>query len=96
MSDAPSLYQTTVRVSHDVLAQEVSGETVLLHLGRERYFGLNELGTRVWQLLGEHDNLGAVLARLLEEYDVEEQRLRADLEQLAQQLVEAGLLELGG
>jgi hypothetical protein len=39
------------QISPDVLSQEVHGETVLLDLAGETYFGLNEVGTRIWQLL---------------------------------------------
>ena len=46
-------FQTTDRfhISEEVLSQEVNGETVLLDLEGEAYFGLNEVGTRIWQLL---------------------------------------------
>ena len=46
-------FQTTDRfsISDEVLSQEVNGETLLLDLEGESYFGLNEVGTRIWQLL---------------------------------------------
>ena len=40
-----------IRISDNVLSQEVAGETVLLDLASESYFGLDEVGTRVWQML---------------------------------------------
>jgi len=45
----------TVKLLPDVLSQEVDGETVLLNLNSENYFGLDEIGTRIWQLLQEPD-----------------------------------------
>ena len=42
-----------IEISEDVLFQEVGGETVLLDLASEQYFGLDAVGTRIWQLLGE-------------------------------------------
>ena len=38
-------------ISKEVLSQELNGETVLLDLQGESYFGLNEVGTRIWQLI---------------------------------------------
>ena len=38
----------TVTLSPEVISQEVSGETVLLDLESENYFGLDEVGTRIW------------------------------------------------
>ena len=37
-------------ISSEVLSQEVNGETVLLDLEGECYFGLNEVGTRIWRV----------------------------------------------
>ena len=50
----------SITVSTEVLSQEVSGETVLLDMQSESYFGLDEVGTRIWQLLQEKDDLQAV------------------------------------
>ena len=81
-------------VSKDVLFQEVSGETVLLDLASEQYFGLDEVGTRVWQLLNEGQSLDAMLEVLLGEYEVERERLEADVRALLESLIEAGLVQL--
>ena len=45
-----------ITISPEVMSQEVSGETVLLDLQSESYFGLDEVGTRIWQLLQEKEN----------------------------------------
>ena len=45
--------EQTLSVSTEVIAQEVSGETVLLDLKSEQYFSLDVVGTRIWQLLNE-------------------------------------------
>ena len=79
-------------VSKDVLFQEVSGETVLLDLASEKYFGLDPVGTRVWQLLNEDKNFGGMIATLLEEYDVERAQLEGDVRDLLGSLLEAGLI----
>lgn len=78
----------------DVLSQEVSGETVLLDLKGECYFGLDNVGTRVLQLLKEHGDLKKVHDTMLKEYDVEEDQLEKDLHELVLKLVEAGLVEI--
>ncbi len=83
-----------VQVLPDVLSQEVSGETVLLDLNNENYFGLNEVGTRIWQLLQEDGSLLSVLERMLKEYDVTEDQFVMDIEQLITNLNEAGLIEI--
>lgn len=84
----------SVTVSSEVLSQEVSGETVLLDMESESYFGLDEVGTRIWQLLQEKDGLQAVFDAILSEYDVEADRLESDLEELLSRLEGAGLVTM--
>lgn len=80
--------------SPDVISQEVSGETVLLDLQSENYFGLDEVGTRIWQLIKETGDLEAIYQTLLSEYDVSEQRLQQDLETLLGEVAALGLITL--
>jgi hypothetical protein len=83
-----------IEISEDVLFQEVGGETVLLDLHSEQYFGLDAVGTRIWQLLGEGAGAEAVVETLLEEFEVERATLAADVSTLLDQLAEAGLIRL--
>ena len=86
------IWNTPVTVAPDVLHQELGGETVLLNLANESYFGLDEVGTRIWQVLSETSSLPDVVTRLLAEYDVTSEQLRGDVERLVTQLAEAGLV----
>jgi hypothetical protein len=81
-------------ISPEVLFQEVGGETVLLDLASENYFGLDEIGTRIWGLLQSGSSIGETLDTLMEEYEVERETLEKDVGELLEKLVEAGLIEL--
>ena len=80
--------------SNDVLFQEVGGEAVLLHLGSEQYFGLDPVGTRIWQLLGEDAHLQRTFEVMREEYEVDPARLESDLLALVGKLADAGLVQV--
>jgi len=84
----------TITLSPDVISQEVSGETVLLDLESENYFGLDEVGTRIWQLIKETNDLKAIYDTLLSEYDVQEERLQQDLDTLLSEISGLGLITL--
>lgn len=83
-----------ITLSPDVISQEVSRETVLLDLESENYFGLDEVGTRIWQLIKETGDLQAVYDTLLEEYEVSGERLQQDLETLLTEISDLGLVTL--
>lgn len=81
-------------ISSEVLSQEVNGETVLLDLQGECYFSLNEVGTRIWQLLQCDSSVGEALDVLSDEYDVSREQLEGDVGELLDKLSGAGLVTL--
>lgn len=83
-----------IRIAPEVLDQEVQGESVLLHLGNESYFGLNPLGTVVWQRIQAGMTLRQIHRWLLDAYAVEAEQLERDLLLLIADLHRAGLILL--
>lgn len=81
-----------VRVNDDVLFQELKGEAVLLNLKSGIYFGLDPVGTRIWQLLADQDQLSDIARTIVAEYEVTEDRCAADLMALVAELERHGLV----
>jgi hypothetical protein len=84
-----------ITISDEVLAQELAGETVLLDLASESFFGLDEVSTRVWQLLRSGTGQAQLVETLLDEYEVEREVLEKDVGQLLGRLCDAGLITIG-
>ncbi len=84
----------TIARAPNVISQEVAGETVLLDLDSEHYFGLDSVGTRLWQVIEEKGQLQAIVDTRLQEYEVEEERLLQDLEALLHDICCKGLVKL--
>jgi len=80
--------------SPDVLFREVCGESVLLDLSSENYFGLNEVGTRIWQLLQSGFSVGDTVDALTREFEVQRVTAESDLDELLGRLVQAGLVKM--
>jgi len=83
-------FDMRVTASADVVTRRLDDELVLLNLESENYFGLDEVGTRMWEVVTSSPNVEDAFEQLLSEYDVDAERLRDDLEQLLSRLVEAG------
>lgn len=83
-----------VAVPAHVLVRFLDKESVLLNIETERYFGLDETGTRMWQLVTVAPSVDAAYLQLLDEYDVEAELLRSNLTDLLTRLVENGLLQV--
>jgi hypothetical protein len=69
---------------------------VLLNLKSESYFGLDQVGTRMWALLTTSDSVQAAYEKLLDEYDVSADELRQDMRDLIEKLIAHGLVEVAG
>ena len=89
----PISFSARVAVPPHVLLQRVGEESVLLHVDKECYFGLDPVGTRMWEALTKAKTVEAAYQELLAVYDVDAGRLRQDLEGLVENLVKNGLLE---
>jgi hypothetical protein len=83
---------SNITISQDVIFKELDGEAVLFDLQSERYFGLDEVGTRMWHLLTENSDTETILTQLLVEFDVDETTLRQDVTHWIAELVKAGLV----
>ena len=44
-------FSNTVSVPDGVMIRELDGEAVILNVNTEHYFGLDEVGTRIWMVL---------------------------------------------
>lgn len=80
-----------VTPSDDAVFRELDGQSVLLNLATGMYFGLDAVGTHVWQLAAADGSLRAVRARLVDQYDADPSTIERDLLALAETLVAKGL-----
>jgi pyrroloquinoline quinone biosynthesis protein D len=67
-----------VRRQDGILAQEAHGQTVLLRLDDGGYYALDDVGAMIWELCDGERSVGAIVARLCEEFDAPESMIAAD------------------
>ena len=85
---------SAVRITDDVIFNDLQGEVVLLNLKTGIYFGLDPVGTRAWQLIQDHGCLGPVKDAMLGEYEVSAEELWEDVQDLVVRLADNGLVEV--
>ena len=83
-----------VKAAQHVLVRELEGESVLLNLDSESYFGLDDVGTRMWSVLTTSETVQESFDILVGEFDVSREQLRSDLTALIESLIEHGLVEI--
>jgi hypothetical protein len=84
-----------LRVADSVVFRELDSEAIILNLETGTYFGLDGVGTQIWQRLERQESIDAVVAALVAEFDVESDRARADVLGLIGQLIHHGLMLAG-
>lgn len=77
-----------------VLIRHLDGESVLLNLDTEKYFGLDAMGARMLVQITESPCIEAAYEKLLEEFEVAPEVLRGHLTDLLSRLVDNGLLDV--
>ena len=86
----------TIAIPHpDVVCTELqNGDTVLLHLGSQTYFTVNETGSRIWQLLADGLTVAEIGQELETRYEVTPERAQQSVINLVTDLAQAQLVTL--
>jgi hypothetical protein len=83
-----------ISISPDQVSSELGEEAVILNVKTGIYFGLNEVGARIWKLIQEPVAISRVVQTLLNEYDVEQDQCEQEVLSLIQDLMNAALVEV--
>ena len=73
---------------------DLGGEAVILALESGQYYSLNNVGTRVWELVQESKTVKDLVQEIMEEYDVEAELCKTDILTLLEDLASEGLVEV--
>jgi hypothetical protein len=88
---------TVVRSSERCVTRKIAGETLVIPIAGgvadlEAIFTLNEVGSRIWALLGSEVPVRQIIDRIIIEYDVSREQAASDVEQFLDALRSARLL----
>ena len=76
------------------ISSEIADEAVILNLDSGIYYGLNEVGARIWELIQQPQSFSELCSILLEEYDVSAEACERDLKKILLDLKTASLIEV--
>jgi Coenzyme PQQ synthesis protein D (PqqD) len=92
--DQPLSASSIVGATRDHVSCSLGDEAAILNMKNTVYYGLNPVGTRVWDLVQQARSVGEIRDALLDEYDVEAEQCERDLLDLLQKMREQGLIEV--
>ncbi len=94
--EANILSGDVVVVAQDLVSADLEREAVILNLKDGVYYGLDPMGARIWNLIQQPRSVTEIIETLLEEYEVDPQRLSNDLLGLLKEMAARGLIEVRG
>ena len=74
------------QLSPDVLYRDLDGQAVILDLSSGLYFGLNEVGTRIWMLMSKGHDVDDIAQILCREYEADRSTIEQDVRDLTDAL----------
>jgi hypothetical protein len=84
---------STVVAVQEQVSSDLGGETAILNLKNGVYYGLNPVGTRIWELIQKPIAISQIREIILEEYDVSYEQCERDIMTLLENLSAEGLIE---
>lgn len=85
---------SVIVASNHVTSAQVEEERVVLDLEEGVYYGLNPVGTRVWELIQEPRSIHDIVSVLATEFEVSKTTCKEDVESLIEDLEAEGLVEV--
>jgi len=85
---------STVVASRDQVSSDLGGEAAILDLKAGTYYGLDDVGHRIWGLIQQPRSVGEIRDVLVDEYEVEPDRCEQDVITLLQRLADEGLVDV--
>ncbi len=95
VSHAPLTLDSTIVVSQENLSSQLADEVVILNLANSTYYGLDSIGTKIWDLIQTPQTVAKVLEHLLEDYDVEKSECERTLFELLEDFRKHDLISIG-
>ena len=82
------------RVDTNLLVSQLAGETVLMNTATGDYFGINAVGTKIWNLLAQPVSSDTLVESLIGTYDISSEQCRIEVKQFLQNLESRKLVVL--
>jgi hypothetical protein len=88
--------ESTVSQIEDIVASDIDDEKVMMSVEKGQYFGLEPVGSRVWELIEKPVKVSELIDALLGKYDVDRETCEKDVLAFLEELNEAGILRVEG
>jgi hypothetical protein len=86
--------QSVIRRSKNLLFNEIDGEVVMLSIENSEYYGMDKIGSRIWELIENPVSVNELIGTLMDEYEVTREQCTNDTTEFLEQLAEKKLISI--
>ena len=83
---------SAIERNNEILATAIDGEFVMMSIDTGKYYGLNSVGSRIWELIAQPTSVESVCKTLLGEFSVEKQKCEKEVLDILQQMFQKNLV----
>jgi hypothetical protein len=80
-------------INKEVVCTRENGEAILLNMGNGKFYGLDNLGTEIWELIKKEKSYDYIVEKLYNEYKVSKEQLENDIKIFINNLTRFGLVK---
>jgi hypothetical protein len=84
---------TIIRQSREVVASDIDGEVIMMSIAKGKYYGMDLVASRIWELMGKQIKVADLVAILTEEYEVSREDCEKDVLAFLNDLLSEKLIE---
>ncbi len=92
--DELALLNNRIEAVKDHLYSEIKGEGVILSLKNGKYYGINSVGSSIWQAIQTPATLPEIETAITQEYDVDHETCRLEVLTFLEQMLNEELIEV--
>lgn len=81
-----------VKINPDVIYQNIEGEVVLLNTENEKYFGLDHVGAKFWEIAHTTCDVAEIIEQMQDIFDVDHARLTKDIDVLIERMIKFNIV----
>ena len=81
-------------LNQELLQSEIDGETIMMSIDNGKYYGLNTVASRIWEIIKEEPLFSELITKLVEEYNIDSLKCESDTKEFLANLIENKLIRI--
>ncbi|HPJ69084.1 MAG TPA: PqqD family protein [Bacteroidales bacterium] len=85
-------FKTTYVRNENTISGRLQDEVVMMDIDKGKYFSLNPVATRIWDLIEVPLTIDELCSRLMEEYEVDAEQCQSEVTEVIDEMVKLGVV----